>query len=63
MDGRVHYMEDKMKECTVTVNDLVDAYAEQKDDSMWIKAKLADLNDCSRCNNIKIRGVPNRTYH
>lgn len=58
IDHRIQYIENKLEECTDTVNDLVDAYAEQKDDTLWIKAKLADLEDCSRCNNIKMHGVP-----
>lgn len=58
MGDRVQYMETKMEECTDTVNDLVGAYTEQKDDNLWIKAKLADLEDCSCRNNIKIQGVP-----
>lgn len=47
MRDRVQYMENKMEEFTDTVNDLVDAYMVQKDDTMWIKAKLADLEDRS----------------
>lgn len=58
VDDRVHYIENKMEECTVTVNDLVDAYNEQRDDTMWIRSKLADLEDRSRRNNLKIRGIP-----
>lgn len=27
------------------------------DEQSWIKAKLADLEDHSRCNNVKIRGI------
>lgn len=58
MVNRVQYIENKMEECTEKVNDLVDVYAEQRDDTLWIKVKLADLEDCSYRNNIKIRGVP-----
>lgn len=58
MGERVHYMETKMDECTNTVNDLVYAYVEQRDDSLWIKAKLAHLADCSCCNNIKAEERP-----
>lgn len=47
-----------MDEYSTTVNDLMDAYKEQTEDTMWVKAKLADLEDCSRRNNIKLRGVP-----
>lgn len=57
MDNRMLFTENKMEECTETVNDLIDAYTEQKDDSLWIKAKLADLEDLSR-RIIKIRGIP-----
>lgn len=55
---RVQYIEHKMDECTTTVNDLIDAYKDQSDENDWIKAKLADLEDRSRRNNVKIRGVP-----
>lgn len=36
----------------------VNAYKDQSDDTDWIKAKLADLEDRSRRNNVKLRGVP-----
>ena len=58
MGDRVSYIEGKMEECTDTVNDLVDACMEQREDTDWIKMKLADLEDRSRRNNLKIRGVP-----
>lgn len=47
-----------MEECTRTVNDLIDACKEQSEETNWIKAKIADLKDRSRRNNVKIRGVP-----
>lgn len=52
------HTENKMDECTTTVNDLIDECKDQSDDNEWIKAKLTDLEDCSRRNNVKIRGVP-----
>lgn len=58
MGERVQHIEHKMDDCTSTVNDLIDAYKEQADDTDWIKAKLADLEDRSRRNNVKLRGVP-----
>lgn len=35
----------------------VDAQEEKDEEMDWIKAKLADLEDCSRRNNVKIRGI------
>lgn len=55
---RVQYIENRMDECTTTVNDLIDAYKDQSDDNDWIKAKLEDCEDRSRRNNVKIRRVP-----
>lgn len=52
MNNRMQYMENKMEECTDTVNDLIDGYTEQKDDSLWIKAKQTSDHLCR--NNIKI---------
>lgn len=40
------------------MNDLIDAYDEVKEEQSWIKAKLADLEDRSHRNNVKIRGIP-----
>lgn len=57
MGNRVHYVENKMGKCTETMNDLVDAYEENKADKDLIRAKLADLEDRSRRNNVKLRGV------
>lgn len=70
MGDGVHYVENKMGECTETINGLVDAYEENKADNAWIKEKLADLEDpgiiCqprSKHNNIKLRGVPESVPH
>lgn len=40
------------------INDLVDSYENSKEDALWVKAKLADLEDRSRLNNVKLLGVP-----
>lgn len=45
-------------EYATTINDLVDAHDMVEKEHMWIKAKLADLEDGSRRNNVKIRGIP-----
>lgn len=58
MEERVQYMENKMDECTKTVNNLVHAYVEQRDDNLQIKEKLADLKDHTRRNNIKLGVIP-----
>lgn len=55
---RVKHIEHKMDACTTTVNNLIDAYKEQSDNTDWIKVKLADLEDRSRRNNVKLMGVP-----
>lgn len=46
-----------------TINDLGDAYDESKEDNTWIKAKLMDLEDGSRHNNVKLRGIPESVLH
>lgn len=43
---------------TVTVNDLVDAHEHTRDEQQWVRAKMADLEDRSRRNNVKICGIP-----
>lgn len=58
IEGKVTNIESGMTECTTTVNDLIDTYEEVRDEQEWMRAKLADLEDCSRLNNIKLRGVP-----
>lgn len=52
------HVEDKMGEYVTSFNTLVDAHEAQKEDLTWIKNKLADLEDRSRCNNLTIRGIP-----
>lgn len=59
MNERVQDIEHKMDQCTTTVNDLIEACKDQSDDTEWIKAKLADLEERSRRNNIKLKGYLN----
>lgn len=58
MDNRISNMERGMTECSATVNDIIDAVDDIKDEQHWVRAKLADLEDRSRRNNVKLRGVP-----
>lgn len=55
---RVSHVENKMGEYSDAHNTLVDAHNQLEDDVIALKAKLADLEDRSRRNNIKLRGVP-----
>lgn len=41
----------------MTINDLVDVYEESREEHLWIKAKLADLEDRSRRNNVKLCSI------
>lgn len=54
----VSYIEDKVEECTTTVNNLVDAYDEVQEEQSLIKAKLGDLEDRSHHNNVKLCAIP-----
>lgn len=56
VESRVEHIEHKMGEYASTINDLVDYTEEKEGDTEWIKAKLADIEDRSRRNNMKIRG-------
>ncbi|XP_077341238.1 uncharacterized protein LOC143986704 [Lithobates pipiens] len=55
---RVSHVEVKMGEFAQTFNELVDAHNDREEDMAAIKAKLADLEDRSRRNNVRIRGIP-----
>lgn len=46
-----------MGDFAVAHNELVDAHNEAEDELLTIKSKLADLEDRSRRNNVKFRGV------
>lgn len=53
----VMHIETKLGDLTSTVNDLVEAQDENIEERMWIKNKLADLEDRSLYNKVKIRGL------
>lgn len=58
LDDQVLHLECKMGEFTYNFNELVDAHSEREKYMEWMKAKLADLEDRSRRNKIKIKGIP-----
>lgn len=47
-----------IEECTTMVNDIIDIYEEVKEEQDWVQAKLADLEDRLRRNNVKLRRSP-----
>lgn len=47
----------KMGKYSTTINDLVDGHHEHTEDIQWLKDKLADLEERSRRNNVKFRGI------
>lgn len=47
-----------MTAMTETVNDLVDTHDHTRKEHHWVRAKMADREDRSRHNNVKIRGIP-----
>lgn len=55
---RVDHIQKKIGDFAASHNTLIDAHNDQSDEITWLKAKVADLEDRSRRNNIKIRGVP-----
>lgn len=56
--NRVDHIKVKLGEYADTINYLVDAFDENEGENEWIKAKLADMEDRSKSNNLKIRGIP-----
>lgn len=58
MESRVDHIETKMGGGCHHINDLVDASGWKDYEMEWVKAKLADIEDRSRRNNLKLRGVP-----
>lgn len=58
MGERVDHVEHKMGKFASTFNSLVDAHNDQTNEVAWLKANVADLEDRSRRNNIKLRGIP-----
>ena len=55
---RVSHVENKMGEYASTINALVDANESAEDDIDILKAKVAEIEDRSRRNNLKVRGIP-----
>lgn len=58
MGSSVEKMESSMCEYTSSYNTMVDANAVRSKEIAWLSDKVADLEDMSRRNNIKLRGVP-----
>lgn len=55
---KIQQLESKMVDLYSAHNDLVDAYADQESELQCLQNKMADLEDRSRRNNIKFRGIP-----
>lgn len=60
VEDRVTHIE--KGEFAATINDLVDAHDANDSNHQWVRAKLADLEDRSWCNNIKIHSVPESVH-
>lgn len=58
LGGSVDNVEKKMGEYATSYNSLVDAHNEQSDELTWLKEKVANLEDRSHRNNMKLRGIP-----
>ena len=58
LGDRVTHVEEKMGEFASSHNSLIDAHSEHDTEIAWLRAKVADLEDRSRRNNVKLRGVP-----
>lgn len=54
LGGRVDHIEHKMGEFAASHNILIDAHSEQDDEMEKLKAKLAEKEDRSRRNNVKL---------
>lgn len=53
------HVEQKMDEYSASFKTLVDAHNTQSEEIAWLKNRfVADLEDRSRRNNIKLRGIP-----
>lgn len=50
-------VEAQLGNCALTVNDIIDTQTTHNNEHNWIKDKLADLEDRSYWNNIKIQGI------
>lgn len=58
LDDKVDHVENKMAEFSDAHNGLVDAHNKLEDDLQMLSAKVADIEDRNRRNNINIRGIP-----
>lgn len=58
LGGRVDHIKHKMGEFASSHNTLKDAHNDQEDELEKLKAKVADIEDRSRWNNVKLGGVP-----
>lgn len=57
-DSRLSHVETQMGTFQTAHNEVIDTITEQNDDIAWLKAKVVDLEDRSRRNNLKFRGIP-----
>lgn len=51
-------IERQMKEFTHAYNEMVDSHADHTEKIQYLNAKVADMKERSRWNNIKFRGIP-----
>lgn len=58
MGDRIYHIEATMGEYSTSFNKPVDAHSGHKEAIAWIKDKIANLEDQSRRNKIKIGGMP-----
>lgn len=57
VSNRVTHIEEKTGDFASTFYDLIDAHNEQEHEITWMKSKITYLEDHSRHDNVKIRGV------
>lgn len=55
---QINMVEIAVSDITTTANDFVDANEESTEERQWLQAKIADMEDRSRHNNLKLRGFP-----
>lgn len=58
LENKVSHIETNMAAIATTVNNLVDAHDDHDEEQQWIKDKIADIEDRSCHNNLKICGIP-----
>ncbi|XP_056425356.1 uncharacterized protein LOC130366998 [Hyla sarda] len=58
LGGRIDHPENKMEEFSESHNILIDSHTELEEEVVMLREKIADLEDRSRRNNLKLRGVP-----